>query len=308
MGNKQELIDLLVDVRKITVKDRVLLEKIAADEYLYLASFIVFPRNRWSELTWYERNWLRAVAAGKTATRAVVVSRSAARLLGMWTIGRKEEVPEVALPSGGIPPRAQVERVRKFVRYRSVYLPESDFYLGDGVRCTTMSRTFIDIARFHGFEEGLVALDYVLAKGFSKEDVKSKVKLLGRVRNVGIVWKCLKYGRSDSQSPYESYARAILLEAGYENISCQVAVGGFYVDLLVKGKVVIEIDGDSKYDGTTYEKPVDEVIVAERKREKVITNKGFVVLRYSPKDLIHNQQQFLNDVSNAVRLIQSSAA
>ena len=54
------------------------------------------------------------------------------------------------------------------------------------------------------------------------------------------------------------------------------------------GGLVVEIDGDSKYG----ERP-ESVIVAERKREKELTNRGHRVLRFSPRQLLTKPQQCL---------------
>ena len=52
------------------------------------------------------------------------------------------------------------------------------------------------------------------------------------------------------------------------------------MDLLINGWLIVEIDGDVKYDGETYGR-TDDVIRAERSREKALQNTGRVVVRVS---------------------------
>lgn len=90
-------------------------------------------------------------------------------------------------------------------------------------------------------------------------------------------------------SALESHARVLLVLSdvpGIESIAAQAAIRDpatgetYYVDLLINGWLIVEIDGDVKYDGETYGR-TDDVIRAERSREKALQNTGRVVVRVS---------------------------
>lgn len=94
----------------------------------------------------------------------------------------------------------------------------------------------------------------------------------------------------------EDLGRKIVAQYAFAN--------GYRVDLCIDDAVVIEVDGHSKYDGTTFGKPVDEVLRAERQREKHIQNLGFVVLRYSPRELLCERQRVISEVQAALRAVK----
>lgn len=75
--------------------------------------------------------------------------------------------------------------------------------------------------------------------------------------------------------------------------------------LIYENRVQLVIDGHVKYGGTTYGKPVDEVIRAERQREKHIHNLGFVVLRYSPSELLYERPRVVSEVRAALKPVRS---
>ena len=75
--------------------------------------------------------------------------------------------------------------------------------------------------------------------------------------------------------------------------------------LIYENRVQLVIDGHVKYDGITYGKPVDEVIRAERQREKHIQNLGFVVLPYSPSELLYERPRVVSEVRAALKAVSS---
>ncbi|MDO5670319.1 MAG: hypothetical protein Q4G50_09965 [Corynebacterium sp.] len=61
----------------------------------------------------------------------------------------------------------------------------------------------------------------------------------------------------------------------------------YFVDILINGWLVLEIDGKSKYNGEYGEDP-EKVILDEREREKALQNLGTTVLRTGKKDMDDN--------------------
>ncbi|MDU7512476.1 MAG: hypothetical protein E7K57_07345, partial [Corynebacterium sp.] len=150
--------------------------------YLKLAPRIAVRRDHYHYLDFPSQLRLRAIAAARSAYTAVLISKSAARVHGLWVIATAEEKIEMALPTNTLPhkDRRHPERI-----YRKASLPEP--VLVDGTRCVSKARAVIDVARYHGFTDGLIAADSALRSGLSREDLKEEFARMGRVRNSRIV-------------------------------------------------------------------------------------------------------------------------
>ena len=178
--------------------------------YLKLAPRIAVRRDHYHCLDFPFQLRLRAIAAARSAYTAVLISKSAARVHGLWVIATAEEKIEMALPTNTLPhkDRRHPERI-----YRKASLPEP--VLVDGTRCVSKARAVIDVARYHGFTDGLIAADSALRSGLSREDLKKEFARMGRVRNSRIVRAVIHHTSPLSRSPYESFARALLIEADF---------------------------------------------------------------------------------------------
>ena len=250
-------------------------------------------------LTSYEKRWLRAAAVAHSHPKAVLTGRAAARLTNMWVVATSEETVELMLPSGGVPQRS---RWAEGVSYhRGTLAPHEIGYIEayGGFAVTTPIRTAVDIAIRHGFAEGLVAFDWLLAsRTTTRDELEATVDAMRGKKGVAVVRKALAHAVANSQSPYESYARALLICAGLAP-STQAPIGPYLVDLLI-GRVVIEVDGEVKYDDATY-RPLAETLRREREREVQIQNSGYVVRRVKPADLLRDPDGFVAGVMAALR-------
>lgn len=270
---------------------------VAAGQLIQVAGGFACDRAEWEALAYYEQQEWRVRAAGLSVPEAVLVGKSAARIHGLWVLSAREEEVELTLPAGGLPRRMQWSAG---YRYRRLILADDDYREIDGLRVTSRPRACIDTARFHGFADGLVAMDSLLRQGYYREHVSLVIARMGRCKNITVARRCLELAISTSESPYESFARALLIEAlPGAAVRPQVRVlPGVRVDLLVDEHVVVEIDGDVKYDGQTY-RGTEETIVAERAREKQLHNAGYQVVRYSPAQLRREPERFIAEVSAA---------
>lgn len=242
----------------------------------------------------HHRWTLKVLAIGQSLNRAVLIGCAAARLHGMWTVGGSIEtrVP-VALTSGKRPPRTQWPAG---CEYRSRTLDPSSLAIRMGLRVTNPIDTWLEIAREQGFKAALVAADWLLKNGYSKDALTERLEAVGRFIGVKDARRSLTHAVANSGSPWESYARGLLIEAGFRDIVTQAPMCGQYeVDLLVNGCVVAEIDGDVKYSTNAA-----DVILAERKREKRIRNTGVGLVRVSPSELWRSPGRFVQEVSEAV--------
>lgn len=289
---KAELRGLIVDTRTLTRAGLSAVTERAAD-YVELDPVIFFPREKWATLKYHERRWLEVEAAARSSRGAVLVGRSAARKLGMWVVSRTAEAVELTLPSRSNSPRRTKSRGFTF-RYSEVSADELLTY--EGHRVTDPVRTFIDIARYHGFVEGLIAADYLMRRGKTRGEIERGIRRMGRCKGLATARRCLHHAIATSQSPYESFVRALLIEAGIGPVAAQFQVDGWFVDLCVDGWLLIEIDGELKYEGPDGE----AAWRAEKDREKRISNKGFKFLRFSPEFIRKHPDLVVQEVRDAL--------
>lgn len=280
---KEELRAELVDKRRLTHGT------FPDGKFVELEPAVWFPAATWGGLKYHERQWLRVEAGAMVSNAAVLVGRSAARKLGMWVISRGEEPVEVALPSRSVS-QSRAQSGRYTFRFSKLRRDEQLIYEGHCI--TTPTRTFIDIARYHGFIEGLIAADYLLRRGIEMDAIAKEIRKMGRAKGIGVARKCLEHAIPNSDSAYESLARGLLIEAGIGPVVAQAKVERYFADLLVKGWLIIEIDGEIKYEGDD----ADDVLRAERHRQKRIGNKGYVFLRFSPSFLRKHPEKFIAEV------------
>ncbi|WP_245945502.1 endonuclease domain-containing protein [Corynebacterium senegalense] len=288
---RRDLARQIIDTRRVFHTDRDMWKAMASDALRQLSPQLYYPVALWNQLPWYERRFLLTVAAGRNCHSAVLVGRSAARVNGMWVVALTGEKVELASTSRWIAPS-----VRRNPEYeaRHFRLAEKDTYAGEGYRATRLTRTAIDIARLHGFAEGLIAFDWLLRAGAERRSVGRAIASMGRVKGNALARRCLRHATALSESPFESLARALLIEAGFDP-QPQHSVGAYRADLAIDGWLLIEIDGDSKYEEDTA-----ETIKRENDRKKRIENQGYKILRYRPAELLANPTDFVSDVEAAL--------
>lgn len=299
MARKKELLGGLVDTHSVNYGDRELLGQLRRGALIPLSRRRAAWRETLAKLTYRERKWLRAAAVGLDTQTAVLTGRSAARLLNMWVVAATPEHVELTLPSGFSPPKAEWAEGTKF--YRGKLERTEIFHYPElpGIEFTGPVRTAFDIAIRHGFAEGLVAIDWLLAsRGATRTELKQAVALMRGKKGVAVLREVLRYAVHNSQSPFESYARALLIQAGMTEVATQVPVGPYSGDLGL-GKLIIEVDGEEKYDGKTYA-PLDITLRKERKREVYLQNRGYTVRRVDPMALLRNPDGFIAMVREAL--------
>ena len=280
-------------------------QKIATGDLVRITTWFAYPAEKYKQLPSFRRKVVDITAIARGTSKAVVAGRSAARLLGLWVLPPKNESITLVRKSKSLPTKAAQD---PRVRYRKMWLPAEHIVDVDGVRSTNVARTCVDIARMVSLEEGIMAMDSALVhKMVTHDELSGMVLQLSRAKGIARARLAVQFASALAESPYESYARGILIAEGLgSKIIAQYSfANGYRVDLCIDDAVVIEIDGHVKYDGTTYGKPVDEVIRAERQREKHIQNLGFVVLRYSPSELLYERPRVVSEVRAALKAVRS---
>ena len=202
----------------------------------------------------------------------------------MWVISRKGEEVELAVPSGSIPPRRLTPKGYRYRRVKS--LQESTVSIA-GVRATNPARTCLEIARLHGFPDGLVATDSALMQhGVTTYDLREELARMQRTRGQAAMRKVIEHAYGGSESPYESYLRALIIER-FPQVKIEPQkplLGKYRADLCLDGWLVLEVDGDAKYDGT-YGKEPAHVVKQQIKRQRALENRGYVVLRFGSSEV-----------------------
>lgn len=282
----------LHDLRKLTLGSDELGEGIAAGRLIKLTAEIAIDKSYYQKLPPWEKAEARAAAVGLSADTAVVSGMAAARLWGIKLLGVEDKV-DLHLPDKGRPGRAS-EWITG-ARYRSANLPDTQFTTLRGIRVTRLVRTLIDIARHEHHVEAVAAIDSV-RKRYPEADEErlcdyaaSMGRFPGKLKFLTAVDK----SRPMIGSPWETKARLLLEESGIKDIELvetqvefrdSITGKSYFVDILINGWLVLEVDGKTKYDGTYGDTP-DKVILDEREREKALQNLGTSVLRTEKKDL-----------------------
>ena len=282
--------------------------------YLKLAPRIAVHRNHYHSLNLSSQLRLRAIAAARSAYTAVLISKSAARLHGLWVLASAEEKVEMALPHNSLPnkDRRHPERI-----YRKTKLPEP--LLVHGTRTVSPARAVIDIARFHGFREGLIAADSALRAGISKKALRQEFARMGRVRNSAVVREVIHHSCTASPSPYASFARALLIQADFPwPMFFEVrytALPGITAQLCINKTYVIDITEPGNGTTTSIQpladapstaaptKPRDQ---AERSRDKRLRDAGLTVIRCSPQQLVQHPERFISEVTSTISARQNA--
>lgn len=259
----------------------------------------------WEALKQYQQDFLRCYAVGASSLKSVLVGRSAAKLLDMWTIPAADERVELALVGGKAPSKSEWLEGTMFHHMR---VPEMDLWTvpkidavgvpGD-IRLTTPVRTAVDIARFHGYKAGVVAMDGLM-QGLPEwkrrelwHELSAVVKRLAGKRGIGEARKALSLVTNLSESPYESLLRMLLHEAGI-HVELQMWIGRYYRADMVWGKVVAEVDGLQKFEDT----PHDEVL-KQLKRDNWMREQGYEVLRFYVLELLFHPEKCIRRILEA---------
>lgn len=276
----------LVELHKVKISNTAFWEQLDLGHHIRLTKKVSIEAERFAALEAWDKATARAAAVGLSVRTAVVSGRAAARLQGIEILGVDPTV-ELQHLDGKKPAARSCWPAG--VIYRSCYLSADQVVEEHGVKVTRILRTVADIARFHGVLEGLVALDSVRRKWPRLSSAQLESGLLGKFpyRGSRQVREVLCLSIPNSGSVPESMARLLLIQADLTQVRTIKAQARIYygpyrqhydVDLLVNGWLIIEVDGEIKYDGETYG-PVDEVIRDERIRETDLQNQDYVVLR-----------------------------
>jgi very-short-patch-repair endonuclease len=220
------------------------------------------------------------------APRPLLVAASVGGVLSCASAAQVHGV-ELLEPPGK--PHVTVPRGRHVRRRPGLVLHVRDVVCEGMV--TSLSRTAADCARCLPERDAVVVLDAVLRRGVAVEEVRQH--LWGR--GCGPAREALRRADGRSGSSGESVARLALEDAGLDVVP-QVRIPGVgWVDLLVEGRVVVEIDG------FTYHSDAKQ-FAADRRRDARLAELGYRVLRFTWLDVVRDPAAIVATVQRVLAL------
>jgi hypothetical protein len=220
---------------------------------------------------------LVVAAVAATGPDAKVSHASAGMLHGLPSLrpGAVPARPILAVPSHG--------RIRTGIHVRLATIPEEDIDVVDGVPCTGLARTALDMSRFRPLHESLVVMDAVAAREGVAALRSSFDRMVGRYGMKGLA-EAIALADPRAESPLESASRGYLHEVHLPLPELQAWIRGadarsYRVDFLWRDRRVVgEADGWAKY---TDLRDLRE----EKRREDALRSAGFSVVRWTSDEL-----------------------
>lgn len=169
------------------------------------------------------------------------------------------------------------------LRVVSGRLDPEDVEVVDGVRCTSVARTALDLAVARPLPEALVVLDAAAARA-GRDALASAAARFGRVRDAPALQRALGLADARAESPLESASRGVMLDARLPLPELQQWVvddegRAWRVDFLWRRhRVIGEADGWTKYVSLAD-------LRAEKLREDALRRAGYVIVRWTSDEL-----------------------
>lgn len=234
---------------------------------------------------------------------SVVSHESSARVTGLWLPWPEDQRVHLTAEGRPLPSDRAVRRHR-------AALPPQDIVMRSGVPFTSVERTAIDLALGHGLRQALIALDgaaRVLALGEAAWTAAGRELLQGsdgqRLAQAAVqrlraavaraagrtgspsLPTALPWVDPRSESPYESWSRGVLIDAGLVPEAVGLVVYGasgrrYFADLAwVSRRLLGEVDGLTKYGDDP--RTVRERLQAERHRQADLEDAGWRFVRWT---------------------------
>jgi predicted transcriptional regulator of viral defense system len=229
---------------------------------------------------------LTRAAVGELDGAAVVSHVSAAVLHGLPVWGLPLDVVQVTRNR-----RRTGARCGTRVHMHSAPLAADETVVVDGVPCTSMARTVVDVARAAPFETAVVSADAALRCGLDRAALGEALLRARGWQGVPAARRVAAFADGRSESVGESRSRVAITLAGLPAPTLQFPVrcgrSTAYTDFgWERQRTVGEFDGKAKY-GRPGEpgRGAGEAVYAEKLREDAIRAEGWEVVRWRWADL-----------------------
>ena len=268
-------------------------------------------RATWDAADEAARHLARVRAGVVNAEAAYVVSHTSAAVLhGLECRPHWRELVHVSHPGvrGG--------RTEGGVKHHPADVPPAQVLVVGGLEATTLARTAVDVAREHGTEDGVVAMDQVLRRGVVKAEIGRVLEQMRCWPNVTLARAALDLADPGAANPGESLARMLVVELGFGRPRTQVWIEDDHaqacVDMLLE-RHVVEFDGRWKFVGRDRggfaPEQVEDALWAEKRREDWLRSLGFGISRLVWADLFGARRVVaLERLRREVRVTQAWSA
>jgi very-short-patch-repair endonuclease len=214
--------------------------------------------------------------------------------LQLWKVDERIHLTQASCPSGISHGRDVVAHTRR--------LGSRDVCFVEGLPCTSLERTVVDCCLMFNVRQSLILVDHAGRLGADLSWIRAQCSGLAGRNGVVALRRALELVDVRSESAGESLTRELLHRLKIEPPELQYPVrtpaGEHRLDFAWPAKrVALEFDGRSKY--FDY-RPTGEVLFAERRREKALTEQGWTFIRIEWKDLF-NEVEFKHRVLRALR-------
>lgn len=166
---------------------------------------------------------------------------------------------------------------------------------------TGLARTALDLAREHGVECGVVAVDHVLRRGIEPEDLQAELLAMWCWPNITRARAAAQLADAGSESPGESLTRLVLVSLGLGPVHTQhpimTEMGQCWADLRL-GRHLVEFDGRTKFvdresGGVAARRPED-VLWLERRRQLLMCEQDHGMSRVTWRELLPDRREELS--------------
>lgn len=187
---------------------------------------------------------------------------------------------------------------RQGLRVLSGVVPQEDVGVLDGIRCTTVARTALDMAAGRPLSEALVVLDAACART-GPDGLAGAFARWDRERGRSGLITALAATDGRAESPLESASRGAMLTAGLPVPELQQWVPddtgrAWRVDFLWRDQRVIgEADGWLKYASI-------EDVRREKRREDALRRAGWTIVRWTSDELWRTPHIVIGRIARAL--------
>lgn len=239
---------------------------------------------------------VRAAAAQRVLPEAAYVAdRCLLWLLGIDVLPPGPPSLEVVVPRGAVVPS------RVGMRAREAVVPSVDRHVlqSTQVRCLRPVRATADLLRLLPLAEAVVVADAARhARLATSEDLTRELASHAGLRGVRQARRAVELSDAAAESPPESRLRLSLVLAGLQPVpQFNVHDGGRWlarVDLAFPAaRVAIEYDGREVHERA-------EVFFRDRQRQNALLAAGWLVLRYTARDLAQRPDAVVREIAAAV--------
>ncbi|NUP75252.1 MAG: type IV toxin-antitoxin system AbiEi family antitoxin domain-containing protein [Sinomonas sp.] len=218
-------------------------------------------------------------------TRSLLTCASAADFYGLWTLAPSGQRPSrfhLYRPTGAEAPEAII--------HRATWVPPDPYAPVAG-----LADAVLHALRCLPELEALLFAESAMNRGLSLDFIRER---LPGHRNAP-ARAVLDLVDTGSDSPIETLARTHLRRAGF-HVESQVEIDGIgWVDQLVEGWLVLELDGKTHEERAQRDK--------DRRRDRAAQLRGHPVFRYGYADIVHRPEAFVAEVARMLRFPTGNA-